>query len=55
MTKYYIIEILQTQAFDVIMAVVFGMIMYYLLKWYMMIRFDRLEDLINRRDKNVRD
>ena len=42
MTKYYIMEILQTQAFDVIMAVVFGMVMYYLLKWYISLCVKRL-------------
>ena len=46
MTKYYILEILQPQAFDVIMAIVFGMIMYFLLKWYICIKCEELRENI---------
>tara|TARA_R100000808_G_scaffold2941_1_gene10953 strand:- start:4533 stop:4709 length:177 start_codon:yes stop_codon:yes gene_type:complete len=44
MSKYYILEILETQAFDVIIAVLCIIPFYFLMKWHLSIKFKELRD-----------
>lgn len=46
MTKYYILEILETQAFDVIIAVLCIIPFYFLMKWYLTIKLEELRENI---------